>query len=165
VEEDELKRKHIKSFVNHPKYGNTPIITNYKLSEKESQYLDLKFGKDNYFSNTAILANVSKQNFGFYGLELYVDTKVRCRDCERPFIFFALQQQYWFETLKFWIDSRCVRCYECYQNRKEIIAWQKTYQILSLKEDKTNDELKKLKQVALELYQIGVIKKSRKLLI
>jgi len=158
-----LKRKNIKSFVTHPKYGNSPILSGYKLSDEERKYLNLYFDKDSYFPNTVVVADVSKQNC-IYGLKLYVDTKVRCRDCNRPFIFFAKQQQYWFETLKFWIDSRCVRCYECRKKRKKTIEWQTLYNQLVLKEDKNDEELRALKKVALELYQIGVIKKSRKLL-
>jgi len=160
--EVEVKRKNIKSFVTHPKYGNEPLVTNYKLSQEEREYLNLYFEKDSYFPNTVIVADLNKQNC-LYGLRLYVDVKVKCRDCHRSFIFFAQQQQYWFETLKFWIDSCCIRCYDCRQKRREIKEWQKLYNRLVLKENKSKDELKALKKVALELLQIGVIRAIKKI--
>jgi hypothetical protein len=38
---------------------------------------------------------------------------VVCRTCARPFIFFAREQQYWYEDLHFYIDTDCVHCPAC----------------------------------------------------
>jgi hypothetical protein len=43
----------------------------------------------------------------------YVDMLVVCRTCARPFIFFAREQQYWYEDLHFYIDTDCVHCPAC----------------------------------------------------
>ncbi|WP_405632352.1 zinc-ribbon domain containing protein [Pseudoalteromonas sp. Ld20] len=38
-----------------------------------------------------------KQRYCIYPRNLYIDIQKQCVDCHRPFIFFAKEQQYWFE--------------------------------------------------------------------
>ena len=65
------------------------------------------------FPATSIPANTRKQNFSVVAREFYVDVLKSCRDCNRPFIFFAREQQYWYEELGFSIGADCVRCPQC----------------------------------------------------
>jgi len=65
------------------------------------------------FPESAILADPSRQNYTVVPRKIYVDVKRSCRSCARSFIFFAKEQQYWYEELRFFVDSDCVRCPEC----------------------------------------------------
>ncbi len=48
----------------------------------------------------------------------YNDRKYICEDCGQAFIFWAKEQQYWYETLKFIIDSRPKQCPACRRKRR-----------------------------------------------
>ncbi len=41
-----------------------------------------------------------------------------CRTCARTFLFFAREQQYWYEDLHFYIDTDCVHCPTCRGSRR-----------------------------------------------
>ena len=56
----------------------------------------------------------SKQRYGLGGPEtVYGPLDRVCRDCKKPFLFTAAEQKYWYETLRFPLDSIAVRCAEC----------------------------------------------------
>ena len=38
----------------------------------------------------------------------YFDAKRVCRKCERPFLFFAEEQKYWYEDLRFPLEADCL---------------------------------------------------------
>lgn len=40
----------------------------------------------------------------------YFDVELRCEDCEKQFLFSAREQQFWYERLKFWVQSRPKQC-------------------------------------------------------
>ncbi|WP_146406829.1 zinc-ribbon domain containing protein [Allorhodopirellula heiligendammensis] len=69
---------------------------------------------------TAIEARPSQQIKATIPVTHYVDLKRRCRDCSRPFIFFAEEQQYWCETLHFYVGADCVRCTECRKEQRRV---------------------------------------------
>jgi hypothetical protein len=48
----------------------------------------------------------------------FIDTKLRCEDCGQQFVFAAAEQRYWYETLKFWAQSRPKQCIPCRQARR-----------------------------------------------
>ncbi|RYD36326.1 MAG: hypothetical protein EOP87_05680 [Verrucomicrobiaceae bacterium] len=62
---------------------------------------------------TAITANPAKQNYASFPFVVYFDQKKVCTDCAPPFIFFAEEQRYWFEVLRFNVNADCVRCPPC----------------------------------------------------
>lgn len=49
----------------------------------------------------------------------YFDVSLRCEDCQSAFVFFAKEQQYWYEILKFWVQSRPKQCAVCRRARRE----------------------------------------------
>ena len=149
-------------YVKHPRFGSNPIpsgcnFSSYDIERAHWRYSDLK-----YFPETAIPANTEKQNYSIYPRSIYVDIEVKCEVCKRPFIFFAREQQYWFEGLGFWVDAHCTKCPDCRKKDQEIKSMQINYQKLVSKKDRTESENKQLKQVALELYQLGFIKDTSK---
>ena len=47
----------------------------------------------------------------------YFDESRKCKRCKSEFVFTAKEQVYWYEKLKFWVQSEPNECSEC---RKEI---------------------------------------------
>ena len=152
------KNTNTKKYVKHSRYGSHPIPSEYNLSKHEIENAHWQYTSLKYFQNTVIPADISKQNYAVFPRKVYIDIEEQCEVCKRPFIFFAQEQKYWFEDLGFWIDAHCTRCIECRKKEQEIKAFQITYETLIKKEDRTIEESKKLKNIALELYQIGIIK-------
>ena len=49
----------------------------------------------------------------------YFDVPLRCEDCDSQFVFEATEQKFWYEELKFWVQSRLKQCVACRQLRRE----------------------------------------------
>lgn len=49
----------------------------------------------------------------------YYDVELICACCERLFKFDAREQQFWYEELKFWVQSRPKHCVTCRKLRRE----------------------------------------------
>ncbi len=49
----------------------------------------------------------------------YFATEIACEDCKETFVFSAQEQQYWYEELCFWVQSRPKHCKTCRQIRRE----------------------------------------------
>lgn len=77
-------------------------------------------------------------------------------------MFFALEQKYWFEVLKFYVDADCVKCIECRKKDKNVKAMLQEYELLTKNKKRTDQETSKLKNIALELFQLGYIKSRHK---
>ena len=50
----------------------------------------------------------------------FFDVELNCEDCQNKFIFSASEQQFWYEKLKFWVQSRPKRCKNCRKIRRQI---------------------------------------------
>jgi len=151
------KRIRTKNYVEHPRYGKYPIISTYRFSKEAIDLAHWRYSKLKYFLKTAIPADVVKQNYAIYPRSIYVDIEEHCEMCGRPFIFFAKEQQYWFEVLKFWVDAHCTRCIHCRKKQQHIRFMQQKYEQLKTKAQRCSQEQRQLKQLALELYQLGFI--------
>ncbi len=152
-----------KYFVNHPRYGDQPTPSIYKFSKEEIEKAHWRYMTVKYFEETAIPADVNKQEFAIYPRSIYVDIEEHCVACKRAFIFFAQEQKYWFEELGFWVDAHCIRCTYCRKKDREIKNMQVTYQKLVTKKDRTKKQTNELKNIALELFQLGFIKDRDKI--
>jgi len=49
----------------------------------------------------------------------YYDRTLTCTDCQTSFVFSAREQQYWYETLMFWVQSRPKQCPACRRKRRQ----------------------------------------------
>ena len=63
--------------------------------------------------STAVRADTSKQDFSVYPRHWYLDATFCCFRCGRSFVFSADEQRYWYEELKFHVDSKAKHCGEC----------------------------------------------------
>jgi hypothetical protein len=94
---------------------------------------------------------------------LYVDIARPCRKCGRWFIFFALEQQYWFETLGFFCDADCVECQECRHDEHLLNARIDRYGALLAQPGKSAEEWSELSELGDVLWQAGYIRKPETL--
>ncbi len=92
-----------------------------------------------------------------------MDLKKLCVKCNRWFLFYAEEQRYWFETLGFYIDADCTKCIDCRKKEQSIKVMQREYEVLKKNDERTVEETRKLKNIALELYQLGYIKNKSKI--
>lgn len=101
-------------FVEHPRYGKGPRLT--KLVPTGIVFLVSH--REGLIPHTAVKADVSKQQPALYQVTHYYDLERNCRDCQQPFIFFALEQKHWYEVLQFHLESDCVHCVPCRKTRR-----------------------------------------------
>ena len=157
------KRKKIdRPYVKHPRYGDKPAPSGEKIPSEDLKRAHWRYNGLKIFPETAIRADVTKQNYAIYPRDIYVDIEEHCRNCGRPFLFFAREQKYWFEVLGFWVAAHCTKCVECRKKEHEIKWMQMRYQALVTLEERSITESKELKAIAMELYQLGYIKDVRK---
>ncbi len=148
-------------YVNHPRYGDEPVTSNENILKKELLSSHWRYDSVKYFLETAIRADITKQNYSEYPRKIYVDIEVVCDKCNREFIFFAKEQQYWFEELGFYIDSHGTHCFECRKRLKQVAVMQKRYQQLVETKNRSDEQSLELKKVANELFKQGYIKDKR----
>lgn len=110
----------LKNLVPHPKYGAEVIPSGYNFDPNEVREGFWMYRSRIVFPESAIPANIDKQNFATFPREYYVDMLKQCRVCQRHFLFFAEEQKYWFETLGFFVDADCVLCPECRASNQEL---------------------------------------------
>ena len=144
--------------VPHPRYGSSPRPSGTQIPEDElrSGFWRLHFGI--IFPETAILADTEKQNCSIYPRKYYVDALRTCRTCQRPFIFSAREQRYWFETLRFFVDADCVHCPECRRQSRALQRRLRRYSDLFAKPNVSRKELMFLVDDAVYLLEHGVLK-------
>lgn len=79
---------------------------------------------------TAVVADLARQTAATVPVTHYFDLDRICRDCRQPFIFFAEEQKYWYEQLRFGLDSDCVRCVPCRKVHQVVARRRKRYEEL-----------------------------------
>ena len=107
-------------------------------------------------AGTAIQANPSKQNAPTVPVTHYYDLERVCCSCKRPFIFFAEEQQYWYEAVQFPLDADCVRCPECRKKERFFANNRATYEKLAVTAKRDWKENLKMPGCALTLVEHGI---------
>lgn len=158
------RARNLGPYVIHPRYGDRPILSDERWTEAEIRRAFWRYGSQRIFPETAIKANIARQKYGYSPRRVYVDVEKRCRSCGRKFLFFALEQQYWFEVLQFFVDADCVHCQDCrhltHLFRQKIAE----YEALLARPGKTVAQWDRLSTLADALYHEGYIKKPETLL-
>ncbi|NNJ24367.1 zinc-ribbon domain containing protein [Alienimonas chondri] len=171
-------------FVEHPRFGRGPnlsgldpdptnpavhlhwntttraeVLARYEAAVGEAwPHADLlvDFEPAKRIPNTAIAADLAKQTPATFAVTHYFDLEGRCRDCKRPYIFFAAEQQYWYEELGFGLDSGCVRCVACRKAQQEVARNRETYETLYHVPDRDERQAFKMADACLFLIERGV---------
>jgi len=148
----------VDELVAHPRYGKAPTLCGEKLSRAAS------FGIYQYqpawlFPASRIRANESKQNYSVVPRTEYFDALCHCRDCRRWFIFFAKEQQYWFEELRFFVDSCCVHCPACRHLRRQRHREEQEFASLQKETQPTLEQITRLLELTIALWNRQFIRK------
>ncbi|MBA3237056.1 MAG: zinc-ribbon domain containing protein [Parachlamydiaceae bacterium] len=135
-----LKKSKEKIVLPHPLYGEIPAAQGmYTTKHGNVISSGFYYPDPNYVPSLppgAIRGNVGLQEFcpiHHFPKYFYVDEEVECVQCRDKFVFFAGEQKFWYESLKFNFHSHAINCQACRkQNRsqKKIIKQlQKAYEI------------------------------------
>ena len=156
-------KKKTKTYVTHPRYGKIPMFHGRGFTEDDITNSYWFYKHVIFFKHSAIVADISKQNYTTCPRKLYVDIEKRCMECDREFIFYALEQRYWYEELGFYVDADCTKCINCRNKEKYLKKKKEIYDELITKRNRTLLEIKELKNIAFELSEMGFFKNKSKL--
>ena len=115
------------------------------------------------FPETAIPADPARQHYAVYPRRFYIDQLRTCWDCARPFLFFAREQRYWFETLRFFVDADAVRCTDCRRARHATAAALRRYSAAMTQASLSDDALLAAVEDAAALAEAGVLRRLERL--
>jgi|GEM_PF-86853 len=76
---------------------------------------------------TAIRADTTLQHCSVCPRHWYIDAHFRCADCGADILWSAEEQKVWFETYRFWIDSKPKHCRNCRSKRRDLITLRQEY--------------------------------------
>lgn len=147
------------SYVAHPRYGNEPRITGLNPSDrswKENVYLHWHSGEGIRIPNTAIVANIDKQLPATIPVTHYFDSRRVCRRCGRCFIFFAEEQRYWYEELRFPLDADMVKCTCCRKHERKLKEARQEYEDMIIREGRSEENTLRMVEHGLFLVEEGV---------
>ena len=156
-------RRTITGVVSHPRYGSAVVRSGTTATPEEVRASYWQYKEADIFPESAIAADISKQNFTTFPRAYYVDMRKTCRDCKREFIFFAREQQHWYEELGFYIDADCERCFPCRKSERTIPRHFRRYSELIAKKTLTDDELVTVVRDAIALWNAGVLRDEQRL--
>lgn len=160
-------------YVPHPHYGSQPRFTGLDVDKQSSDvYLNCRTEEESkaaaknfpildpafighLIPGTAIIADPSKQYGSCMVFTHYYDIERKCRDCGRLFIFYAQEQRYWYEELKFPVDADCVRCHPCRKVMREIEQVTRSYEELMALVEPTADQQASMAEHRLILVSAG----------
>lgn len=149
------------SVVPHPRYGSTPHCSGQVASSSELLDRHWSARRQIAFRRSAIRAD---NTFRGYSKRLwYVGELHQCCDCGGLYIFFAVEQQYWYETLQFHAESRSERCPPCRAEIRASTARRKHYSSIVSRPDLDETQLVELASCAIEMLRRGELAPSQKL--
>ncbi|MEM9045735.1 MAG: zinc-ribbon domain containing protein [Pseudomonadota bacterium] len=152
-------------YVDHPRYGNRPIISGERWTLEQIRQAYWGYRRQGViFPESAITADLSRQRYGYSPRRVYVDMEQVCRTCRRKFLFFALEQKFWFEVLGFFCDAQCHHCQDCRHERHLFERSIEEYGALLGQAHKTRKEWDRLEELGAALFEVGYIKKPETLL-
>ncbi len=170
-------------FVEHPRYGRRPRVTGLNpqpsdegvnlhgnattYQEVVSQYeavigpwpygiLSAYAGKVKRIPQTAVPADLNRQSRATVPVTHYFDLEKLCRDCNGQFIFFAVEQKHWYETLGFPLEADAVRCPLCRKQNQALGRSRATYEQLLKIKNRTEIDTSRLTESLLTLVENGI---------
>ncbi|WP_082938288.1 zinc-ribbon domain containing protein [Mitsuaria sp. 7] len=149
--------------VPHPRYGSRPIASGIATPEAEIRDGFWGLNRAVIFPEAVLVADASRQNYSIYPRRYYVDILRDCRECGRPFLFFAQEQRHWFEELQFYVDADCVHCSECRARRHDAKTQLARFSAAMKAVDLSRKDLMTLIDDAADLLQAGAVSNLSKL--
>ncbi len=152
------RRRSPNNFVEHPRYGALPHVSGIVVPEEAIRDSFWSLRRETMFPESVLIARTEEQNYSVFPRLYYVDVLRTCRFCGRRFVFFAKEQRYWFETLKFFVDADCVLCSDCRRESRSIQRRVRRYSDLMKRETRTTDEMETLVDDTTYLFERGVLR-------
>jgi hypothetical protein len=167
------------AFVEHPRYGRGPRLTGLEPGRSDPR-VSVHWNATNpdeareiisrvlgwsppvtddgrrRIPETAIAADTSRQQRATVQVTHYYDVERRCRDCRKPFIFFAVEQKHWYEVLRFPLEADAVRCPACRKRNQTLGKARATYQRLHNLRSRSETDTVRLAEALLMLVENGV---------
>ncbi len=78
-------RKKLRGLVLHPRYGDEIVPSGVQVAAEEVRGSFWRYSHETIFPETAIAADVSRQDFATFPRGYYVDILKECRECKRGF--------------------------------------------------------------------------------
>lgn len=145
--------------VRHPRFGSAPTRSGLSIPEAEIRRGHWRLESCEIYPESVLRANISKQRASDKPRLYYVDILRRCRTCQRPFIFFAEEQRFWFEALKLPVDADCPLCPVCRSASRMVNSRLGRYGRLLVLTEPTIKELEQLVDDATFLLEHGLLNK------
>ncbi len=104
--------------------------------------------------DSAVRADVSRQNYSVCPRYWYVDATFRCSRCPETFQFTAAEQKRWYEELGFYVDSYAKNCPACRhdERKRKLLRHEYDRDIEATLQSKDLESKKHLANVIDELY-------------
>lgn len=141
--------------VPHPRYGAQPQRTGLDPAKGVGAWFHWRDRETAPIAGTAIPANPDRQRPAISPPTHYFDRLRRCRDCRRPFLFHAREQQHWYEELGFGLDADCVRCVPCRKRQQRLARLRRRYETLLRESLRTPQQTLELADCTLSLVEAG----------
>ncbi len=156
-------KKEFDSYSDHPRFGKYPHFTGQNPHNDFAGGIHLHWHStpESRIPNTAIAADIARQHPSMYPVTHYYDEKRICTVCDKSFIFFAQEQKYWYEDLKFPLEVACTRCVYCRKKTQWIARNKARYDELFHKNDKSADEALEMASCCLSLIEEGYFTKKQ----
>lgn len=77
--------------------------------------------------NSAVRADISRQNYSVCPRYWYVNAIFQCARCSETFCFSAAEQKHWYEELGFYVDSYAKTCLACRQDKRKQKSLRQVY--------------------------------------
>lgn len=148
--------------VPHPHYGSSPQL-NGVLMKDAAEFGIYQSQPSWTFPTTRIPAVPSRQNYTVMPRTDYFDVLRKCKDCSRWFVFFAKEQQHWYEELRFFVDSTSLRCAECRREQRHRKEVQRRYSEMLAEPNPDAVQMTQLLTDTLYVYKEGVLQRQHQL--
>jgi hypothetical protein len=142
-------------FVEHPRFGVGPRITGLDVADSYDGkvYCHWHSPPGVRVPNTAVVADVTRQQPATLHVTHYFDATRVCRTCGCSFLFFAEEQKHWYEDLGFPLEADCLDCVRCRKALHRVRASRQTYEALLEQTDRTDADTLELVECALFLIE------------
>jgi hypothetical protein len=115
--------------------------------------------------STAMRANIAAQDYTVCPRHWYIDARFRCGACGAQYVWSAEEQKVWFETYRFYVDSRPTLCRDCRAKRRDAVQLRQEYDALvaSARSGGTDEQKRRVVEIIdeLETYWSSVPEKMR----
>lgn len=150
----------IPKVVLHPRFGDKVIATRCKASPDEVRASYRWTTVLEVYPESALRADLSRQNNAWTNpRHFYADILLRCASCRRRHLFFAREQQFWYEELQINVATLPKYCCECAAERREVEAAYRRHQIFRSLASLSDEQLLQRADDLVLLYHAGAIKK------